>query len=97
MILSERDAEHVAETMRALASPGRLRILARLDESPCSVGQLETDLGIAQATVSNHLRILRHLDLVVGERGGRTVTYRISDGHVSELLRQAVHHVGHVE
>lgn len=97
MILSPGHAEHVAETMRALASPSRLRILARLDEAPCAVGQLEAELGIPQATVSNHLRILRHLNLVVGERDGRSVTYRIADEHVSELLRQAAHHVGHGE
>ena len=63
-------ARHVADTMQALSSPTRVRILARLRESPCSVNELADAVAMEQSAVSHHLRLLRHLGLVVGEREG---------------------------
>lgn len=94
-LLSEPDAAAVAEVMQGLASPARVRILARLLDSPCSVGDLAEDLGLGQPTVSNHLRLLRHLDLVTGRRDGRNVVYELHDAHVEALLRQVLAHVHH--
>ncbi|MFI5986040.1 ArsR/SmtB family transcription factor [Streptomyces sp. NPDC051555] len=95
--LTEPDAEAVAEVMQGLASPARIRILARLLHAPCSVGELADDLGLGQPTVSNHLRLLRHLDLVTGRRTGRSVVYELHDAHVSALLQQVLAHIGHGE
>lgn len=89
-------ARAVAETMQALATPSRVRILGRLRESPCSVGELAAAVGMAQSAVSHQLRLLRHLGLVVGERRGRRVVYALHDGHVGVLLAEAVYHVEHV-
>ncbi len=93
--MSYDSAERLAQVMQALSSPGRLIILARLDEGPCSVSTLVEESGMAQATVSNHLRILRHLNLVFGTREGRQVIYSLHDEHVREFLEQAVGHIGH--
>lgn len=89
-------ARQVANTMQALATPSRVRILARLRESPCSVGDLAGAVGMEQSAVSHQLRVLRHLDLVVGERAGRTIVYRLHDSHVGVLLEEAIYHVQHV-
>ena len=89
-------ARQVAETMQALATPSRVRILARLRQSPCSVGELAEAVAMEQSAVSHQLRVLRHLALVVGERRGRTVVYGLHDSHVADLLDQAVFHVEHV-
>ncbi|AZM87709.1 MULTISPECIES: ArsR/SmtB family transcription factor [Streptomyces] len=93
--LTEPDAAAVAEVMQGLASPARIRILARLLHAPCSVGELADALGLGQPTVSNHLRLLRHLDLVAGRRDGRSVVYELHDEHVTALLRQVLEHVHH--
>lgn len=82
--------------MQAMASPVRLRILDRLRQSPCSVGELVSAVGMEQAAVSNHLRLLRHLDLVTGRRAGRHVIYALHDAHVEVLLEQALDHVTHL-
>ncbi|MFF1413181.1 ArsR/SmtB family transcription factor [Streptomyces sp. NPDC058289] len=71
----------------------QLRALAR--ESPCSVGEPAEALDLGQPTVSNHLRLLRHLDLVTGRRDGRSVIYELHDAHVAALLRQILAHVHH--
>ena len=90
-------ATAAAETMQALASPSRIRILDRLHRSPCSVGELAAAVGLEQNAVSNHLRLLRHLSLVTSERRGRRVIYSLHDEHVVRLLEQVLDHVGHVE
>src|SRR5712691_12700048 len=89
-------ARQVAQTMQALATPSRVRILDRLRESACSVGELAEAVEMEQSAVSHQLRLLRHLGLVIGERRGRTVVYALHDSHVADLLDQAVFHVEHV-
>lgn len=94
--LNPGQLQAVADTMQALATPSRLRILSRLHASPCAVGELATDVSMEASAVSHQLRILRHLGLVVGHREGRQVVYDLHDDHVGELLEQAVSHAEHV-
>ena len=89
-------AREVAQTMQALATPSRVRILGRLRESACSVGELAEAIGMEQSAVSHQLRILRHLGLVIWERRGRCVIYALHDAHVADLLDQAVFHIEHL-
>lgn len=85
-----------AESLQALATPSRLRILARLHAGPASVGQLAEAVSMEGSAVSHQLRLLRHLGLVAGRRDGRRVVYELYDDHVAELLTQAVGHVEHL-
>lgn len=94
--LSAATARSVAETMQALATPSRVRILSRLGTGPCSVGELAGDVAMEQSAVSQQLRVLRHLGLVVGERDGRQVIYALHDDHVRALLAEAVSHTEHL-
>jgi len=94
--VSAETARSVAETMQALATPSRVRILSRLAAGPCSVGDLASDVTMEQSAVSQQLRVLRHLGLVVGERDGRHVIYALHDDHVRALLTEAVSHTEHL-
>jgi ArsR family transcriptional regulator, nickel/cobalt-responsive transcriptional repressor len=82
--------------MQALATPSRVRILSRLGAGSCSVGQLTRDVQMEQSAVSQQLRLLRHLGLVVGERQGRSIIYALHDDHVGVLLAEAVSHAEHL-
>ncbi|OYO07586.1 transcriptional regulator [Enemella evansiae] len=95
--LTEAEADALAEVLQGIASPVRLRVLALLRHGPHTVGELTAELGVGQSTVSNHLRVLRHVKLVAGDRDGRTVSYRLLDAHVAQFLDQAIEHMGHVE
>lgn len=95
-IVDATTARQVAETMQALSTPSRVRILARLRESPCSVGELAAAIQMEQSAVSHQLRLLRHLGLVLGERSGRLTIYSLHDEHVGTLLEEAVYHVEHI-
>jgi ArsR family transcriptional regulator, nickel/cobalt-responsive transcriptional repressor len=86
----------VAETMQALATPSRLRLLGRLHAGPCAVNDLAEAVGMESSAVSHQLRVLRHLGLVVGHRDGRQIVYQLHDDHVGELLEQAISHVEHL-
>jgi len=89
-------ARDVAAAMQALAAPSRVLILGRLRAGACSVGELAAAAGMSQPAVSQQLRVLRHLGLVVGERQGRRVVYELHDDHVASLVDEAVHHVEHL-
>ena len=88
-----------AEVLKTLASPRRLEIVHRLAAGPCGVGQLAEELGISQPNVSQHLAVLRAAGVVVAEREGREVRYRLFDPDVvvacnvmrGVLLRRVAH------
>ena len=86
----------VAETMQALSTPSRVRILSRLGVGPCSVNELAREVEMEQSAVSQQLRVLRHLGLVVGERQGKSIVYALHDDHVGVLLAEAVSHAEHL-
>src|ERR1700733_3513934 len=89
-------AQAMAETMQALSTPSRLRILCRLHAGPCAVNELAAAVGMEPSAVSHQLRLLRHLGLVAGRREGRQIVYDLYDDHVGELLEQAISHVEHL-
>ena len=94
--VDQATAREVAETMHALATPSRVRILARLRDGESTVNDLAAAVGMEGSAVSHQLRVLRHLGLVVGERRGRSVVYALHDSHVADLLDQAIFHVEHL-
>ena len=95
-VIDAETAREVAETMQALSTASRVRILAKLREGACSVSELAQAVGMEQSAVSQQLRVLRHLRLVVGERSGRNVLYALHDSHVGVLLEEATSHVAHL-
>jgi DNA-binding transcriptional ArsR family regulator len=94
--VSADDARQVARIMSALATPSRVRILGRLREGPCAVGELAVAVEMEQPAVSHQLRILRDLGLVLGRRSGRQVIYGLYDSHVAALLDEALRHIEHL-
>lgn len=80
------------ELLRALAAPLRIAIVLQLKESQRCVHELVDALGVPQPLVSQHLRILKAADVVVGERSGREVLYRLADHHLAHIVVDAVAH-----
>jgi DNA-binding transcriptional ArsR family regulator len=95
--LDARFAGAVADTMQALATPSRVRILGRLRSGPSSVNELAAVVGMEPSAVSHQLRLLRHLGFVIGRRDGRRIVYDLYDDHVAHLLDEAISHVEHVQ
>lgn len=93
--LSAAEADRLAQLMQALSSPVRLRILDVLSAEPRTVTAIADALGLQQSTLSNHLRLLRHLSLVVGVRDGKNVRYALADEHAAAFLEQLREHLAH--
>ncbi len=89
---AEPDADHLAEILKALAHPHRIRVFARL-ASCCSsgpperlrVGELGEGLGIAPSTLSHHIRELRRAGLVQMERNGQSTECWVEPGTLEDL------------
>jgi len=79
--------------MQALATPSRVRILGRLRESACSVGELAEAIGMEQSAVSHQLRLLRSMRLVRSRRDGRHIYYTVDDDHIATLFAHGLDHV----
>jgi len=90
-------AAAIADAMQALATPSRVRILARLRDGALSVNDLAESIEMEPSAVSHQLRVLRHLGFVIGHREGRRVVYDLYDDHVADLLDEAISHVEHVQ
>lgn len=78
--LSEERAADLAADLAAVADPVRLRLLSMLVSAAAGevcVCEMVEPLGRSQPTVSHHLKILADAGLIVGEKRGRWVWYRI--------------------
>jgi DNA-binding transcriptional ArsR family regulator len=93
--LPEDTAQAIADRMHALSTPSRVRLLYALRHGERSAGELAALAQVTQAGASQQLRILRHLDLVLARRDGRTVKYRLHDEHVGALLDEIRNHAEH--
>ncbi len=63
---------------KALSDSNRLRILMMLKEKSLCVCEMVDILELANSTVSKHLSILRNANLVMDEKSGRWVNYRLA-------------------
>ena len=64
--------------MKAVSDPSRVRILKLLHTREFCVCELQELLGLAQSSVSKHLRLLENAGLIIGRREGAWVIYAIS-------------------
>jgi ArsR family transcriptional regulator len=79
-----------AGLFKGLAHPIRIRILEVLSAAPeASVSELLDATGLEASHVSQHLAVLRRNRLVVSERRGSLVFYRLAYPEVADLLRVA--------
>jgi len=75
-----------AQLLKALAHPTRLHIIQLIREQQPCVKVMEEILGLAQPNISQHLTLLRHLNIVEAKRDGNQVCYRIKNPRVVKLL-----------
>jgi len=71
--------QKLARIFKVLSVPARVRIIQLLKGRALCVGALSARLKITQGAVSQHLRVLRDAGLVVGEKRGYYVHYRLDE------------------
>ena len=78
--------EDIASIARALAHPARIRIVRLLlEKESCIGGDIVEDVGLAQSTVSEHLRILKAAGVVTGEIERPRVCYSLNPASLVPL------------
>jgi ArsR family transcriptional regulator len=85
MRLPEELFEPVADRLRLLADPTRLRILNALRDGEQSVVEIVGAVGASQPNVSRHLALLLRAGMVTRRPQGREVRYRIVDPFVDHI------------
>ncbi len=87
-VLSEAEAVELADVLKAMADPGRLRLLSIIASAPggeaCAC-DLSEPLGRSQPTVSHHLTQLVRAGLITREQRGKWAWFRINQPRVAAL------------
>jgi DNA-binding transcriptional ArsR family regulator len=79
----------LADISKALSHPARIRILKILTSmNSCMVGNIVEQLPLSQSTVSQHLKELKHVNLIDGEIDGPRVCYCINNKTLARAKKE---------
>jgi DNA-binding transcriptional ArsR family regulator len=84
--------EELDDLLRALGNPARREILQLVWRERRSAGELAQSLGLANASVSEHLKVLRKAGYVDVDRDGTWWYYRAEHGRLERLLQLLEQH-----
>ena len=68
------------KVMKALSDPNRVKMIKLLQQKVMCVCEITEALGLAQSSVSKHLKILEEAGLIIYSKEGLWVNYRLADG-----------------
>ncbi len=84
--LSSKDSIKDAVIIKTLGHPIRLKILLMLDRSNCNVKHIWECLGMEQATVSQHLAVLKNRGIISSSRMGVEMRYTIANSLAQKIV-----------
>ena len=90
----ENSVKRIARFFALLSDPSRVKLLSALTISPLCVTDLAAIVNMNQTTVSHQLRMLKDLDVVVCERQGKILKYKIANPKINEILLVGVEYLG---
>lgn len=87
----------LAEGLRVLADPNRLRILCLLLRGERCVCEVERELGISQQLASHHLNVLKEAGFLVSRREGTSSYYSVVAGRLEGIMEVMRRYLGRKE
>src|SRR5262245_36579954 len=83
-LLDRATAQEYASWFKALADPTRVQLVELLarNKKAMTVGQIVAAMGLAQSTISQHLKVLAEVRFVLSEPAGTARLYRVNDACV---------------
>jgi DNA-binding transcriptional ArsR family regulator len=81
-------ADNVARILKILSVGTRVRIVQILNDRALCVGALASQLNVTQGAVSQHLRVMRDAGLVIDEKHGYYVHYRLNEETLDTWRKQ---------
>lgn len=92
-MLDDAAAERLARVFKALGDPARVKLLSLIaaagDDGAC-ICDLVAPVGLAQPTVSHHMRQLVDAGLVTREQRGRWASFRLVEGALAAVAGSLV-------
>ncbi|WP_088103670.1 ArsR/SmtB family transcription factor [Halalkalibacter urbisdiaboli] len=83
-----------AKVLKLLGDKTRLTMMALMEEDECCVCEFVELFNMSQPSVSQHLRKLRDVGLVIEERKGQWIFYRVNKEHESyPLVKGLLQHI----
>jgi DNA-binding transcriptional ArsR family regulator len=83
-----REERHLTKVFKALSDGTRQEILRLLEGQQRTVGEIVGNFSLSQPTISRHLSVLKEADLVVDQRQGQNVIYRLNDDALSTSMQE---------
>ncbi len=88
--MSKVDEKKVGRIFKVLSKPTNIRILCALSGNNKCVTNLKLELDLKQANLSQHLNILRDLDVLDCTKNGNKSSYYIADKRYIKLLQETL-------
>jgi ArsR family transcriptional regulator len=90
------EIQELSEIFKALSDPTRLRLVKLLGDhkGALCVNALARELNVSQSAVSQHLRVLRQVGLVKGERQGSSVHYSLDQARLEQFKSRILETLG---
>jgi ArsR family transcriptional regulator len=83
------------KVMKALSDPNRVKMIKLLQRKVLCVCEIKEALGLAQSTVSKHLKILDEAGLINFTKDGLWVNYHLADGAESPYVANLLGNLRH--
>ncbi|SEA13912.1 transcriptional regulator, ArsR family [Desulfuromusa kysingii] len=80
------DFDRESEILKVLGHPIRLKIVAGLMSQSCNVKKIWECLSLPQATVSQHLALLKNKNIITGRREGVEVYYQVTSPEAERIV-----------
>lgn len=84
----------ISKVLSIISQPARIQILMVIAEQEACVCHFETILGLRQASISQHLMVLRKAGLVASHRDGRNIFYRLVHPEILAIIEQTACLIG---
>ncbi|MEI2702279.1 MAG: metalloregulator ArsR/SmtB family transcription factor [Baekduia sp.] len=81
-------AELIAERLRVIGDPTRIRLLDAMRDGERTVGSLAGSLELTQQNASKHLAVMHRAGIVGRRKEGTCVLYRVTDASIYDLCEQ---------
>jgi ArsR family transcriptional regulator len=81
------DCERIAEVLKALGHPTRVKIIKYLADGEKCVKEIWQELGIPQPTVSQHINILKNAGIISFRKDGVKTCYRVEEPKAVEIIK----------
>ena len=86
-IKDESTIHQISRLLKEISLPARIRILLTIGKDEVCVCHIEAALGMRQAYLSQHLMALRQAGILITNRDGRFINYRLANPKILEVIK----------